>query len=124
MSILRQEKFPHIRPIAPVRWAKSRPPRGARPMGIMERGRGKGEENVSERDHQAKEEALRRLSEPEGDRELDTALERMRVEHPTFGRCSTGCTSRTTPTPQSLRSGEARRRAARRRSGPPTTIRP
>jgi hypothetical protein len=51
-------------------------------MGIMQRGRGKGEENVSERDYLAKEEALGRLSEPEGDHELHAALERMRVDHP------------------------------------------
>jgi hypothetical protein len=50
-------------------------------MGIMERGR-KGEDYMSERDYLAKEEALRRLSEPEGDHELHTALERMRVDHP------------------------------------------
>jgi hypothetical protein len=37
---------------------------------------------MSERDYPAKEEALRRLSEPEGDHELHTALERMRVHHP------------------------------------------
>ena len=37
---------------------------------------------MSERDHPAKEEASRRLSEPEGDHELHTALERMRAHHP------------------------------------------
>ncbi len=37
---------------------------------------------MSERDYLAKEEALRRLSEPEGDHELHAALERMRVDHP------------------------------------------
>jgi hypothetical protein len=37
---------------------------------------------MSERDYLAKAEALRRLSEPEGDHELHAALERMRVEHP------------------------------------------
>ena len=47
---------------------------------------------MSERDHPAKEEALRRLSEPKGDHELHTALERMRLDHPIFGRCSIGCT--------------------------------
>jgi hypothetical protein len=48
----------------------------------MERG-GKGEEHMSERDYYlAKEEALRRLSEPEGDHGLHAALERMRVDHP------------------------------------------
>jgi hypothetical protein len=42
----------------------------------------KGEVTMSERDYLAKEEALRRLSEPEGDHELHTALERMRLDHP------------------------------------------
>jgi hypothetical protein len=37
---------------------------------------------MSERDYLAKEEALKRLSEPEGDHELHTALERMRLDHP------------------------------------------
>ena len=37
---------------------------------------------MSERDYLAKEEALKRLSEPEGDHQLHTALERMRVDHP------------------------------------------
>ena len=37
---------------------------------------------MSERDHPAKEEAARRLSEPEGDHELHAALERMRAHHP------------------------------------------
>ena len=50
-------------------------------MGIMERGR-KGEVYMCERDYLSKEEALRRLSEPEGDHELHAALERMRVDHP------------------------------------------
>jgi hypothetical protein len=36
---------------------------------------------MSERDYLAKEEALRRLSEPEGDRELHTALEHLRANH-------------------------------------------
>src|SRR3712207_1981963 len=80
---------------------------------------------MSERDYQAKEEeCLRRLSEPEGDHELHAALERMRVEYPTFVRCSTGCTSRMMPTPQSSRSGEGRLRVAKSRSGHPTTTRP
>jgi hypothetical protein len=48
---------------------------------MMEHSR-KGEGTMSERDYLAKEEALRRLSEPEGDHELHTALERMRVHHP------------------------------------------
>jgi hypothetical protein len=42
----------------------------------------KGEVTMSERDEQAKEEVLRRLSEPEGDHELHAALERMRLDHP------------------------------------------
>jgi hypothetical protein len=37
---------------------------------------------MSERDYLAKGEALKRLSEPEGDHELHAALERMRVDHP------------------------------------------
>jgi len=37
---------------------------------------------MSEHDYLAKEEALRRLSEPKGDHELHTALERMRADHP------------------------------------------
>jgi len=37
---------------------------------------------MSERDYLAMEEALRRLSQPEADHELHTALERMRVHHP------------------------------------------
>ena len=41
-----------------------------------------GRENVSERDDPVKEEVLRRLSEPEGDHDLHTALERMRLDHP------------------------------------------
>jgi hypothetical protein len=40
------------------------------------------EHTMSESDYLAKEEALRRLSEPQGDHELHTALERMRVHHP------------------------------------------
>jgi hypothetical protein len=46
---------------------------------------GEGKEkrtHMSERDYLAKAEALRRLSEPEGDHELHAALERMRDEHP------------------------------------------
>jgi hypothetical protein len=42
----------------------------------------KGEVTISEGDYLAKEEAFRRLSEPEGDHQLHTALERMRTEHP------------------------------------------
>ena len=37
---------------------------------------------MSQRDYLAKEEALRRLSEPEGDHELHAALARMRESHP------------------------------------------
>lgn len=37
---------------------------------------------MSENDRPTKEECLQRLSEPEGDHELHTALERMRVHHP------------------------------------------
>ena len=36
---------------------------------------------MSQRDYRAKEEAQRRLSEPEGDHELHAALERMRKNH-------------------------------------------
>jgi hypothetical protein len=50
-------------------------------MDIIELGR-KGEDHMSERDYLAKAEALRRLSEAEGDHELHAALERMRVDHP------------------------------------------
>ena len=37
---------------------------------------------MGEGDHPAKEEALRRLSEPEDDHELHSVLERMKVHHP------------------------------------------
>jgi len=37
---------------------------------------------MGEGDHPAKEQALKRLSEPEGDHELHSVLERMRVHHP------------------------------------------
>jgi hypothetical protein len=37
---------------------------------------------MSEREYLDKAEALRRLSEPEGDHEMHTALERMRAHHP------------------------------------------
>jgi hypothetical protein len=37
---------------------------------------------LSEHDQAAREEARRRLSEPEGDHELHSALEWMRVDHP------------------------------------------
>jgi len=35
-----------------------------------------------EREDPAKEEALKRLSEPEGDHELHSVMERMRIDHP------------------------------------------
>jgi hypothetical protein len=84
----------------------------------------KGEDYMSERDYLAKEEALRRLSEPEGDHELHATLERMRVDHPHLWGCSTGCTSHTMPTPPSSKSGEGLRRVAKSRSRLPTTTRP
>ena len=37
---------------------------------------------MTEREYLAKQEVLRRLYEPEGDHELRSALERMRVHHP------------------------------------------
>jgi hypothetical protein len=37
---------------------------------------------VSEGDHEARQEAKRRLSEPEGDHELHSAMERMKEHHP------------------------------------------
>jgi len=37
---------------------------------------------MGEDDHPAKEEALQRLSEPEGDHKLHSVLERMKVHHP------------------------------------------
>jgi hypothetical protein len=37
---------------------------------------------MSDGDHASKQEAKRRLSDPEGDRELHSALERMREHHP------------------------------------------
>jgi hypothetical protein len=49
---------------------------------MMEHSKERSRETMSERDYLAKEEALRRLSEPEGDHELHTALERMRLDHP------------------------------------------
>jgi hypothetical protein len=48
----------------------------------MEHSRKGAEKTMSERDYLAKEEALRRLSEPEGDHELHATLERMKVHHP------------------------------------------
>src|ERR687898_393990 len=49
-------------------------------LGIMNHPR-KGK-NVSEGDHEAKQYAQRRLSEPEGDHELHSAMERMKEHHP------------------------------------------
>jgi hypothetical protein len=49
---------------------------------MMENSKERSREIMSERDYLAKEEALRRLSEPEGDHELHIALERMRLDHP------------------------------------------
>jgi hypothetical protein len=40
------------------------------------------EKTMEEGDHPAKEEALRRLSEPEGDHELHSVLGRMKEHHP------------------------------------------
>jgi hypothetical protein len=40
------------------------------------------EKTVTESDDSAKQEALKRLSEPEGDHELHSALERMKEHHP------------------------------------------
>jgi hypothetical protein len=48
----------------------------------IRKGRRKGEGHMTEREYLAKEEALRRLSEPEGDHELHAALGRMRESHP------------------------------------------
>jgi EmrB/QacA subfamily drug resistance transporter len=58
---------------------------GKGPRGRVAGAEGKvgGEEKtMSERDYLTKEEALRKLSQPEGDHELHAALERMRVNHP------------------------------------------
>jgi hypothetical protein len=49
---------------------------------IRDRGSEGREKTVTERDYLAKEEALRRLSEPEGDHELHAALEHMKERHP------------------------------------------
>jgi hypothetical protein len=52
-------------------------------MGVSWNGEGKeNRTHMSERDYLAKAQALKRLSEPEGDHELHAALERMRLEHP------------------------------------------
>jgi hypothetical protein len=40
------------------------------------------EKTMSERDYLAREDALKRLSEPEDDHELHTVLERIRAHHP------------------------------------------
>jgi hypothetical protein len=40
------------------------------------------EKTVTESDDSAKQEALKRLFEPEGDHELHSALERMKEHHP------------------------------------------
>ena len=40
------------------------------------------ERTISERDYLAREDAVKRLSEPEGDHELHTVLERIRAHHP------------------------------------------
>jgi len=80
---------------------------------------------MSDSDYPAREEALRRLSEPEGDHELHSALERMRVDQPHLWEVLHRlCTSHTTPTPPSWRSGEGRQRVARRTSGLPIMTRP
>jgi hypothetical protein len=79
---------------------------------------------MSERDYLAKEEALRRLSEPEGDHELHTALERMRLDHPHLWGYSTGCTLPTMPTLKSSRSGEGHPRVAGRTPWRLTMMRP
>jgi hypothetical protein len=73
---------------------------------------------MSERDYLAKEEALRRLSEPEGDHELHTALERMRVHHPHLWEVLHRVHLAHDAAPQSLMSGEGHQRVARRTSGP------
>jgi hypothetical protein len=44
--------------------------------------RGRERENVSEGDHESRQEAKRRLSDPEGDHELHSAMERMKEHHP------------------------------------------
>ena len=45
---------------------------------------------MGEGDHPAKEEALKRLSEPEGDYELHSVLERLGVYHPPLGGAPPG----------------------------------
>ena len=79
---------------------------------------------MSERDYLAKEEALRRLSEPEGDHELHTALERMRVHHPHLWGVLHRVHLAHDADPRSWMSGEGRRRVARRTSGPSIMTRP
>jgi hypothetical protein len=53
-------------------------------IGRRRNGQARERRTVSEREDSAKkkDEALRRLSEPEGDHELHTALEHMRLDHP------------------------------------------
>jgi hypothetical protein len=76
---------------------------------------------MSERDYLAKEEALRRLSEPEGDHELHTALERMRVHHPHLWEVLHRVHLAHDADPEKL---EQWRRAARRTSGPSIMTKP
>src|SRR3712207_1144100 len=66
--------------IGPFRCARSR--RSLRHLRSVSYNGERREKDVSERDYLAKAEALRRLSEPEGDHQLHAALERMRVDHP------------------------------------------
>ena len=75
---------------------------------------------MSEREDLDKEEAVKRLSDPEGDQELHASLERMRVHHPHLWEVLPRCTSPMMPTPRRSRSGEGRLRVARRTSGPST----
>jgi hypothetical protein len=69
---------------------------------------------VSEGDHEAKQEAKRRLSEPEGDHELRFAMEHMKEHHPhlwnALHRVDVGVTS----TPPSSMRGGGRPKVARR----------
>jgi hypothetical protein len=71
--------------------------------GLSWNGEGKEKRtHMSERDYLDKEEALKRLSEPEGDHEIHTALERMKEDHPHLWEVLHRlCTSHTTPTPPS-----------------------
>jgi hypothetical protein len=76
---------------------------------------------MGEGDHPGKEEALRRLSEPEGDHELHSVLERMKVHHPHLWEALHRVHFSSEARPAQL---EDWRRAARRTSGPSTTTRP